>query len=94
MLFTHRKSISVPISTEKAYKRTANLLREYLSEKNHEVNFELYFAEQLNDVLKHFYLETRKPDDEMYRINSLELLSQYILKSPPYLKNFYDVTLL
>ena len=63
----------------------------YLNEKNQDVKFELYSAKQLNDVLKHFYLEARKPDGEMNKINSLESfrysLNRY-LKSPPYLKDF------
>jgi hypothetical protein len=48
------------------------LLREYLTETEQSSNFEALSAQQLNDVLKHFYLSARKADGEMYKVNTLE----------------------
>jgi hypothetical protein len=46
---------------------------------------------RLNNVLKHFYLDARKNDGQMYKVNSLEsfhhALNRY-LKAPPFLKDF------
>ncbi|CAG2255481.1 KCTD1_15 [Mytilus edulis] len=86
------KSLSLLQKTEeKANKRAGNLLREYLSEKNEDTLFEQYGPGRLNDVLKHFYLDARKPDGEMYKVNSLDSfrysLNRY-LKAPPFLKEF------
>ncbi|CAC5399004.1 KCTD1_15 [Mytilus coruscus] len=86
-----KRSKNIASSTEKANKRAGNLLREYLSEKNEDTHFEQYSPSRLNDVLKHFYLDARKPDGEMYKVNSLDSfrysLNRY-LKAPPFLKEF------
>ncbi|CAC5403754.1 KCTD1_15 [Mytilus coruscus] len=86
-----KRSKNIASSTEKANKRASNLLREYLSEKNEDTHFEQYSRGRLNDVLKHFYLDARKPDGEMYKVNSLDSfrysLNRY-LKAPPFLKEF------
>jgi len=67
------------------------LLREYLTETEQSSNFEALSAQQLNDVLKHFYLNARKADGEMCKANTLEStrysLNRY-LKSPPVQKTF------
>ena len=62
----------VPVNTEKNNKKAASLLREYLTETKQSSNFEALSAQQLNDVLKHFYLSVRKADGEMYKVNTLE----------------------
>lgn len=47
-----KRSKCVPSTTEKANKRAANLLQEYLRENNNDEQFELFNQEKLNDVLK------------------------------------------
>jgi hypothetical protein len=81
----------VPVNTEKNNKKTASLLREYLTKTEKSSSFEALSAQQLNDVLKHVYLSARKAYGEMYKVNILEStrysLNRY-LKSPPVQKTF------
>ena len=45
---------SIPTTTERANKKAANLLRQYLGETNDDTQFELFIPERLNDVdVKH-----------------------------------------
>lgn len=85
-----KRLTNVPVNTERNNKKAASLLREYLTETEQSSNFEALSAQQLNDVLKHFYLSARKADGEMYKVNTLEStrysLNRY-LKSPPVQKN-------
>lgn len=88
-----KRSNVVPKNTSKANKKCANMLREYLREKNDDVNFEEFTLEKINDVLEHFYLDARKVGGEQYKTSSLENfrygLNRY-LKAPPFLKP-YDI---
>jgi len=81
----------VPKNTTKSNKKSANMLRAYLSEKEEEPDFENYTPSQLNSVLSRFYLDTRTSDGQMYKTSSLENfrygLNRY-LKAPPHLKTF------
>lgn len=52
-----KKWLGIPTTTEKANKRAANLLQQYLAEINDDTQFVLFSPEQFNDVLKHFYVD-------------------------------------
>ena len=71
--------------------RAANVLRAYLKEVGQEENFEEFSNERLNEVLAHFYLDTRREDGEHYKATSLENLRHSLnryLKSPPHNSKF------
>ena len=53
-------------NTLKANKKSANILREYLKEKNQDSLFENYDNVRLNETLAHFYMDLRKPDGGRY----------------------------
>lgn len=78
-------------NTLKANKKSANILREYLKEKNQDSLFENYDTVRLNETLARFYMDLRKPDGGRYKATSFESIRHGInryLKSPPHDKKF------
>jgi hypothetical protein len=77
--------------TQKETTRRQQVCCENISRKQNRVVTSKLSAQQLNDVLKHFYLSARKADGDMYKVNTLEStrysLNRY-LKSPPVQKTF------
>lgn len=81
----------VPKNTAKSNKKSANMLRAYLTEKEEDPQFENYSPSELNVVLSSFYLDTRTSDGHMYKTSSLENFRYGLnrhLKAPPHLKTF------
>jgi hypothetical protein len=79
------------VNTIKANNKCANILREYLKEKNEDLRFEVLDGAELNEMLAHFYMDLRKADGTRYKSTSMEGvrngLNRY-LKSPPHSKTF------
>ena len=59
-------------NTLKSNKKSANILREYIKEKNQDSLFENYVTVRLNETLAHFYTDLRKPDGGRYKSTSFE----------------------
>ena len=69
----------------------ANVLREFLKERENAIDFENFTEEQLNDTLARFYLSARKSNGELYKEKSLQSLRCGInrfLQGPPHNKLF------
>jgi len=62
------------------------MIKDYLTEKNMNPNFESLEKKELNNFLVHFYLNARKINGEKYKVSSLEnmrhTLNRY-LQAPP-----------
>ena len=72
-------------NTQKSTKIAANLLRDYLREKNSDINFEDLDKSSLAAILAKFYVEVRKRDGDFYKISSLLSIRQGLnrhLKKP------------
>lgn len=73
-------------NTLKSNKKSAKQLRDYLVEKKMNTKFETMSDKELNDVLAHFYINTRRINGEKYKVSSIEnfrhSLNRY-LQSPP-----------
>ncbi|CAG2230190.1 unnamed protein product [Mytilus edulis] len=78
-------------NTLKANRKCANILRDYLQEKQQDDDFEKFDCVRLNETLCHFYVDLRKGDGERYKASSLESIRHGInryLKAPPHSKTF------
>ena len=88
----NQKRLSVNADkTIKSNKLAAKILKDYLSEKQMDCDFEDFDEVKLNEVLSHFYLDARKTDGGMYKATSLESIRHAInryLKSPPRNKKY------
>lgn len=73
-------------NTFRINRKSANILRDFLEEKQQDPLFESYDSVRLNKTLGHFYVDLRKPDGGRYKATSFEWilngLNRY-LKSPP-----------
>ena len=79
--------------TIKSNKLPAKILKDYLSEKQMDCDFEDFDEVKLDEVLSHFYVDARKTDGGMYKATSLESIRHAIdryLKSTPHNKK-YDI---
>ncbi|CAG2208062.1 unnamed protein product [Mytilus edulis] len=77
-------------NTSKANRKCANILRDYLQEKEQDDDFEKFDCVRLNETLCHFYVDLRKGDGERYKASSLESIRHGInryLKAPPHSKD-------
>ena len=77
-------------NTRKSNKSAAGTLRCYLREKGWAVGFEMLTAEQLNDVLKSYYLDLRKTDGEFYKTGAMKAMRHALnrhLQATPYERN-------
>lgn len=62
------------LSTIQYNNKAVNILRENLKERGQVSNFESFDSEQLNELLRHFYIDARKPAGEKYKTTSLEYI--------------------
>ena len=73
-------------NTIKANRKAAKMIKDYLTEKSMNPNFESLEKKELNEFLVHFYLNARKVNGEKYKVSSLEnmrhSLNRY-LQAPP-----------
>lgn len=66
----NKRGIKVNSSSTIQYNNKAvNILRENLKERGQVSNFESFDSEQLNELLRHFYIDARKPAGEKYENN-------------------------
>lgn len=57
--------------TLKSNRNAASLLKAYLKEKRENINFEILNVDELNIILKKFYLDARKMDGTKYKSSSM-----------------------
>ena len=60
--------------TTKANKTAAQTLKAYLNERKKNQDFENLPTNELNDILKEFYLDARKTDGKLYKTGSLKAI--------------------
>ena len=84
-----------PDNTKKQNKMAAEILRNYLVEKDKNPDFESYSDTELGSVLCTFYLDARTKKGDMYKTSSLEnirhSLNRY-LKAPPVCRDIDIIT--
>ena len=66
-----RKNVDAK-NTQLANKRAATAFRDYLKEKNHNIDFENFDKAELSEKLMNFYVDVRKIDGSNYKTSSLE----------------------
>lgn len=66
-----RFKVNSSIITIKCNNKAANVLQEYLKAKGQDSNFDSFNVVKLIEVLGHFYIDARKPDDKKYKTTSL-----------------------
>ncbi|XP_053382418.1 uncharacterized protein LOC123541472 isoform X2 [Mercenaria mercenaria] len=78
-------------SSERSNRTAAMVFRQFLIEKNEDINFEYIEKSKLAELLSDFYINARTKDGTMYKSKSLThmrySLNQYF-KSPPHSRNF------
>ena len=79
-----RKNIHAK-NTQKANLKSVRALREYLVAKKMDICFEEYSKAELNNLLSHYYINTRKVDGEKYKVSSMENMRFSLNR---YLKDF------
>ena len=86
-----KRKLLTPKATTKSEVTAENSLRAYLLEKGRATDFENYSKEELDRVLRGFYLEARTKDGQLYKKSSIESFRYSLnrfLKRTPTTQNF------
>ena len=84
----------VPPKTEKSNNSAANILRDFLKEKDKDTHFEQLSKKELDEVLASFYINARTKDGNLYKKTSLESIRYGLnrfLKSQVDIEDKFDI---
>ena len=81
-----KRRLLTPKNTTKCETSAANVLRDYLTEKGMNIQFETFPKKELDTVLSKFYLEARTKDGQLFKKSSIEgirySLNRFLKKLP------------